>query len=122
MTSTFPKNSVLFAAAAMALAPAATLIFLAPGASAQTSTKSAVVQVYVGDLETGRDGVGQVSKRLEAAARSVCGAIATHSPLVPREQADCVRASVADALNRIADQREAIVGGPRSVMEAKRIG
>lgn len=111
MNSASPKNSVFLAsaAAAMALAPAAVLLFLAPGAAAQTPTRTVAVEVYVGDIPAGQPGDGQVGARIEAAARSACAAVASRTPLLPREQADCVRASVTEAMTRVADKRGATI-------------
>ena len=105
MTATSPKNSVLVAMAAtvMALAPAAALLLVSPAASAQAPARSVAIEVRLGDLPAGA--FAQVGDRIEAAARSACAAVATRSPLLPREQAECVRASIEAAMTRLSDQR-----------------
>lgn len=96
---TSPKNSIFAAATVLALAPAAALIFLAPTASAQTRGQTASVAVQIVD---GAGASPVVVERIKAGARDVCAAVATHSPLLPREQADCVRETVAEAMRKLA--------------------
>ena len=105
MTATSPKNSILAIAAAMALAPTAALVFLTPGASAQARQPAFSVEVEIVDQETGvTESVETIRERIEIAAAKACAAIATRSPLVPREQADCVNATIVDALQKLDDQ------------------
>lgn len=106
MLVTFPNTSVIVAAAAaaMALAPAAVLLLMSPAASAQTPARSVAIEVYVGDLSSRAGVPSGIGDRIEAAARSACAAVATRSPLLPREQSDCVRASVSEAMKRLSDQ------------------
>lgn len=102
MNTTSPKNSVLAIATAMALAPAMALVFLAPGASAQTRSQTISIPVGVdGAVAANARDAAIVLKNIRGAAQNVCAAVATHSPLVPREQADCVRETVADAMRQI---------------------
>ena len=87
----------------LALAPAAALVFLWPTASAQTPAKAAYAQVSI-ETVVDRD----VEARIKVAASEVCAAVATHSPLTPREQSDCQRETVADAMNQLIAKRQGI--------------
>jgi UrcA family protein len=102
MNPTSPKNAILAAATAMALAPAMALVFLAPGASAQPRSQPVSISVEVaGALRVDTKDNATALKRIRDAAENVCAAVATHSPLLPREQADCVRDAVAEAMRQI---------------------
>jgi UrcA family protein len=103
MNPTSPKNSILAAATAMALAPAMALVFLAPGASAQPRSQPVSISVEVaGALRIDTKDNATALKRIRDAAENVCAAVATHSPLLPRERADCVREAVAEAMRQIS--------------------
>jgi UrcA family protein len=103
MNPTSPKNSILAAATAMALAPAMALVFLAPGASAQPRSQPVSISVEVaGALRVDTKNNATALKRIRDAAENVCAAFATHSPLLPRERADCVREAVAEAMSQIS--------------------
>jgi UrcA family protein len=101
---TSPKTSIFAAATAMALAPAAVLIFLAPGASAQARGQVASVSVEIADgAKSNASSDRVVREQIKAGARTVCAAVSVHSPLLPREQADCERMTVAEALRKLGD-------------------
>lgn len=100
---TSPKTSIFAAATAMALAPAAVLIFLAPGASAQTRGQVASISVEIADAAKSDASSVVVREQIKAGARTVCAAVSIHSPLLPREQADCERTTVAEALRKLGD-------------------
>lgn len=101
---TSPKTSIFAAATAMALAPAAVLIFLAPGASAQTREQVASISVEISyDGKTHASDQQIIRDQIKAGARTVCAAVSIHSPLLPREQADCERMTVAEALRKLGD-------------------
>jgi hypothetical protein len=87
----------------LGLAPAAALVFLWPTASAQTPGKTAYVQVAIETI-VGRD----AQAPLKAAAGKVCAEVAIHSPLTPREQSDCQRDKVADAMTQLIAKRQGI--------------
>ena len=102
MNPTSPKNSILVVATAMALAPAMANVFLAPSASAQPRSQTVSVSVDVaGALSADAQYNTIVLERVRAAAQNVCAAVATNSPLLPREQADCARNVVAEAMRQI---------------------
>lgn len=101
---TSPKTSIFAAATAMALAPAAVLIFLAPGASAQTREQVASISVEISyDGKTRASDQQIIRDQIKAGARTVCAAVSIHSPLLPREQADCERMTAAEALRKLGD-------------------
>lgn len=101
MNAASPRTSVLAAATAIALAPAAALIFLSPSAAAQTrgQTASASIEIVVTSANSAAGLI--VRQQIEAAARKACAAVATHSPLLPREQADCAREATAVAMGKL---------------------
>lgn len=102
MNPTSPKNSILVVATAMALAPAMANVFLAPSASAQPRSQTVSVSVDVaGALSADAQYNTIVLERVRAAAENVCAAVAKNSPLLPREQADCARNVVAEAMRQI---------------------
>jgi UrcA family protein len=105
MNTTSPKSPAIFTASIMlALAPAAALVFLWPTASAQAPARTAYAHVSLGDVR-GQDAgaLRAAQSRIEAAARSVCTEVAIHSPLLPREQADCQRETVANAMDQLIE-------------------
>ena len=104
MTTISPKSPAVFTASLMlALAPAAALVFLWPTASAQTAAKTANVQVAI-ETVVGPD----AEALIKAAARNVCEEVAIHSPLTPREQSDCQRETVTDAITQLIAKRQGI--------------
>ena len=77
------------------------------GSSAPAKTASAQVsieRVCSQDADALRD----AQMRIAAAARSVCAEIAIHSPLIPREQADCRREPVANATEQLIEKGKGI--------------
>ena len=109
MTASIRKNSIFAAATTLALAPAAALIFLAPGAAADTPAKIATMEVHLRDVGEDADGRSLAPERIEAAAKAVCGKIATHSPLLPRELSDCVRDTATQAMRQLTDLRSNVI-------------
>lgn len=104
MTTISPKSpAILTGALMLGLAPAAALVFLWPTASAQTPAKTAYVQIAI---KTVAD--QDAEARIKAAANKVCAEVAIHSPLTPREQPDCQRETVADAMNQLIAKRQGI--------------
>jgi|GEM_PF-5110403 hypothetical protein len=104
MTTISPKSpAILTGALMLGLAPAAALVFLWPTASAQPPARTAYVQVAI---ETVVD--QDVEARVKSAAGKVCAEVAIHSPLNPREQSDCQRETVADAMNQLIAKRQGI--------------
>lgn len=110
MTTTSPKSPAVFTASLMlALAPAAALIFLWPTASAQTPAKTAYVHVSIANIDgQDADALNVAQSRIKAAANSVCAEVAIHSPLNPREQSDCQRETVADAMSQLIEKTKGI--------------
>ncbi len=116
MIATSPKSSTfaVVAATAMALAPAAALIFFAPGASAQTRALVASFPVAVATVQIGpAEADATIRARVETAAGRVCAAVASHSPLLPREHADCVSITVTEAMEKLERQGEIPVADAR---------
>lgn len=104
MTTTSPKSSAVFTASLMlALAPAAAMVFLWPTASAQTPAKIAYAQVSI-ETVAGQD----AEAHIKTVARSVCAEVAIHSPLNPREQSDCQRETVANAMAQLIAKRQGV--------------
>jgi UrcA family protein len=98
---TSPKPSILAAVSGAFIAlPAATaLLFLAPGASAQTRARPASTAIEI--LRVNPAGDTLLRGQIETAARKVCAAVAIHSPLLPREQADCVHATISETIRKL---------------------
>lgn len=110
MNAASPKTSIFAAAAAMALAPAAALIFLSPSASAQTRGQAVSASVEIAIASADRANASPVMRQqIQAAARKACAAVATHSPLLPREQADCVRNATADAMRQVERTADIVI-------------
>ena len=99
-----PKTALTSASAILALVPAAALFFFSPSAAAQTARPIAV-DVGLADLDAASPADARVAiDRIAVAARHVCEAAATHSPLVPREIAECRRAALLNGVQQLSAQ------------------
>jgi hypothetical protein len=102
MTTTSPRHSLLVAAAALALAPAAVIVFMSPSAAAQTPSPVGVIEARVSDAG---EPLPVLQARIAKAARDVCAKATTRTPLDPRAQTICRKAATSDALEQLATLR-----------------